>query len=113
MVKVQHSRSRDLNRILARKRLAEKIDLVEKGEDSWLQQRQVVRAKRKAKASQKSRSKYRTLAEEKSKAKESVHTTVTRDTGRGASYESAGKGVNAAHDLDETINPGGNGSEKS
>lgn len=73
VVKSQETRSREQNRKFARNVLAEKLDRLEKGEQS----RSAIKAERarskKASAAKKSRRKYRKLEEEKTGAAEEHH----------------------------------------
>ena len=65
VLKVQEHRSRSQNRKLARQMLAEKLDVLEKGEESRVAVKGEVKRKKKSSATKKSKRKYRRLEEEK------------------------------------------------
>jgi protein subunit release factor B len=67
VLKVQETRSRSQNRKIAREKLAEKIEELEKGKDSRKAIVGATKAKRKASGVKKSKRKYRLLEEEKAK----------------------------------------------
>jgi protein subunit release factor B len=61
VVKCQETRSRDQNRKLARRILAERLDFMEKGSQSRTAIQQEIKRKKKASATKKSRRKYKKL----------------------------------------------------
>ena len=61
VVKCQETRSRSQNRKIARTHLAEKLEVLEKGDESRLSIKAEVKRKKKSSASKKSRRKYRAL----------------------------------------------------
>lgn len=63
VVKSQATRSRSQNYNIARRILAEKVELLEKGDESRVMKRQAFDRKKKASKSKKSRRKYRALEE--------------------------------------------------
>lgn len=63
MVKCQATRSQSQNRKIAREILAEKVDIVEKGNESRTAIKAALKRKRKASKTKKSRRKYRALEE--------------------------------------------------
>lgn len=65
VIKVQHTRSRDQNRKIARQMLADKIEQLEKGQESRTAVVGATKAKRKASAKKKSKRKYAKLGEAK------------------------------------------------
>jgi peptide chain release factor len=65
VVKSQATRSRSQNYTIARKLLAEKVELLEKGDESRAAKVLARKAKKKASADKKKRRKYRELAAEK------------------------------------------------
>ena len=67
VVKCQETRSRPTNRILARRLLAEKLEVMEKGPESRVEMRREGLRKKKASASKKKKRKYRSLAGEEEK----------------------------------------------
>jgi len=69
VVKSQATRSRSQNQKIAREILAEKVEMLEKGEVSRTAIKTAVKKKRKASKSKKSRRKYRALEEERMKTK--------------------------------------------
>lgn len=66
VVKSQATRSRSQNHKIAKQILAEKIELLQKGDESRAAKKIEVKSKRKASASKKSKRKYRALEEAKS-----------------------------------------------
>ncbi|KAI9891430.1 MAG: hypothetical protein M1814_002749 [Vezdaea aestivalis] len=68
VVKSQDTRSQSQNRRLARKMLAEKLDLIEKGPESRIALKRALLSKRKGSAAKKKRRKYKKLDEEKTAA---------------------------------------------
>lgn len=67
VLKVQETRSRQQNRKMARQKLADRLEVLEKGEQSRVKVVGGVKAKRKASAGKKARRKYRALEEGKGK----------------------------------------------
>jgi protein subunit release factor B len=67
-MKSQATRSRDQNRKIARKLLAEKLEVLEKGVGSRKMMKEEVKSKKKRSKEKKARRKYRKLAEEKTGA---------------------------------------------
>jgi protein subunit release factor B len=65
VVKCQETRSRDQNRKIARRILADRLDVMEKGSQSRTAIQQERKSKKKASATKKSRRKYRKLEEER------------------------------------------------
>ena len=65
VLKVQATRSRSQNRKIAREMLAERVEEIEKGEDSRVAIVREVKRKRKSSAVKKSKRKYRALEEAK------------------------------------------------
>ena len=65
MVKSQATRSRIQNRKIARQVLAEKLEVIEKGDESRKRIKEDLKSKRKRSSDKKSRRKYRKLAEGK------------------------------------------------
>jgi len=65
VVKSQATRSRSQNHKIAKQILAEKIELLQKGDESRAAKKIEVKSKRKASASKKSKRKYRALEEAK------------------------------------------------
>lgn len=65
VIKVQHTRSRDQNRKIARQMLADKIEQMEKGDESRTAVVGATKAKRKASAKKKSKRKYAKLGDAK------------------------------------------------
>lgn len=65
VLKVQEHRSRSQNRKLARQKLAEKLDVMERGSESRVAVKAEVKRKKKSSATKKSKRKYRRLEEEK------------------------------------------------
>lgn len=63
VVKSQHTRSRTQNESIARRILAEKVEVLEKGGESRVVKKQEKMSKKKRSAEKKSRRKYRALAE--------------------------------------------------
>ncbi|KAI9742003.1 MAG: hypothetical protein M1834_000392 [Cirrosporium novae-zelandiae] len=70
VIKSQATRSRTQNRKIARRILAEKVEQMEKGEESRVGVKTKVKQKRKASADKKKRRKYRALEEAKEKLEE-------------------------------------------
>jgi protein subunit release factor B len=68
VVKSQDTRSRPQNRKIARRLLADKLDLLEKGEDSRVAIKSRDAAKKRASKLKKTRRKYRKLEDEKASA---------------------------------------------
>lgn len=68
VVKVQATRSQQQNRKLARQKLADRLEILEKGEKSRTAIVQQSQSKKKSSATKKSRRKYRALDEAKNKA---------------------------------------------
>jgi peptide chain release factor len=66
VVKSQATRSRSQNHKIAKQILAEKIELLQKGDESRAAKKIEVKSKRKASASKKAKRKYRALEEAKS-----------------------------------------------
>jgi peptide chain release factor len=74
VVKCQATRSQSQNRKIAREILAEKVDIVEKGNESRTAIKTALKRKRKASKTKKSRRKYRALEEnEKMKQEDDQH----------------------------------------
>jgi protein subunit release factor B len=65
VVKSQATRSRSQNHKIAKQILAEKIEFLQKGDESRVAKKTEVKSKRKASASKKSKRKYRALEEAK------------------------------------------------
>ncbi|KAI5297642.1 hypothetical protein KEM55_004437, partial [Ascosphaera atra] len=70
VIKCQETRSRSQNHKIAMERLAEKVEFLEKGDQSRAAIVQATKAKRKASMRRKKRRKYRNLEEEKKKGAE-------------------------------------------
>jgi protein subunit release factor B len=70
VIKCQHTRSRPQNRKIARQLLAEKLDDMEKGDESRSAIKQARASKKKASATKKSRRKYKKLDEAKAAVQE-------------------------------------------
>ena len=81
VVKVQDTRSQQQNRKLARQKLAERIDDLEKGEDSRSAVVQRKKAMKKSSKAKKSRRKYRALEEGKGSMKEEQKKGMIDDQG--------------------------------
>ncbi|MCJ1237493.1 hypothetical protein MMC14_005479 [Varicellaria rhodocarpa] len=64
VVKCQHTRSRPTNRMLARRLLAEKLEVIEKGQESRVEVKRSGLRKKKASATKKKKRKYKSLAGE-------------------------------------------------
>ncbi|KAK2764939.1 hypothetical protein FQN54_008638 [Arachnomyces sp. PD_36] len=79
VVKSQATRSRSQNQKIARRILAEKIELLEKGDKSRVSIKAEVKRKRKASKAKKSRRKYRALEEERAKKGEGMEEKVEED----------------------------------
>ncbi|RDW70250.1 hypothetical protein BP5796_08647 [Coleophoma crateriformis] len=71
VLKVQATRSRTQNRKIARQMLAERLEVMEKGEESRVSKVADIKKKRKSSALKKSKRKYRALAEAKEKDEKS------------------------------------------
>ncbi|TQS37562.1 hypothetical protein Golomagni_01957 [Golovinomyces magnicellulatus] len=65
VLKVQETRSREQNRKIAREKLALKVEMIQKGNESRLAVINATKSKRKASALKKSKRKYRMLEEQK------------------------------------------------
>jgi protein subunit release factor B len=65
VMKSQATRSRDQNRKIVRRLLAEKLEVIEKGVNSRKQMKEDAKSKKKRSKDKKARRKYRKLAEEK------------------------------------------------
>jgi protein subunit release factor B len=120
VVKNQETRSREQNRRNARRLLGEKLEEMEKGEQSRTALKAAKASKKKASASKKSRRKHRKLQEEKGEEKgddegedehemeESSATTVTetvKGTGTGTGAGTAGEHEDAAAQPQHTDTP--------
>jgi protein subunit release factor B len=92
VVKYQDTRSRTVNRKMARKILQEKIEEAELGEDARTKVKQREKSKKKASADKKKRRKYRKLGEEQ----DGVEGDEVEDVEEGESAESEHKGVEGA-----------------
>lgn len=68
VLKVQATRSRIQNRKIARQMLADRLEVMEKGEESRVSKVADIKKKRKSSAIKKSKRKYKALAEAKEKA---------------------------------------------
>ncbi|PBP23895.1 hypothetical protein BUE80_DR005273 [Diplocarpon rosae] len=84
VLKVQATRSRTQNRKIARQMLAERLELLEKGQESRAAIVGETKKKRKSSAIKKSRRKYRLLSESKTKEAtfEDGKNDVTEDEGK-------------------------------
>ncbi|TVY87309.1 putative peptide chain release factor-like protein, mitochondrial, partial [Lachnellula willkommii] len=67
VLKVQEHRSRSQNRKLARQKLAERLDVMERGSESRVAVKAEVKRKKKSSATKKTKRKYRRLEEEKAR----------------------------------------------
>jgi protein subunit release factor B len=77
VVKSQATRSRSQNRTIARRLLAEKLEIIEKGPESRVMMKAAVKQKKKASSVKKSKRKYRALAERKESASKDENGNMT------------------------------------
>lgn len=89
VVKCQHTRSRPQNRKIARQLLAEKLDDIEKGDESRSAIKQARASKKKASATKKSRRKYKKLDEARRSGEEATTESVIEQPDRSVKPEPA------------------------
>ncbi|PGH17248.1 hypothetical protein AJ80_04890 [Polytolypa hystricis UAMH7299] len=91
VVKCQATRSQSQNKKIAMRILAEKLELLEKGEESRVAVVQNTKAKRKASKAKKSKRKYRALEAEKEKEKEKERGETGEMEGNGSEVRGGNK----------------------
>ncbi|KFY46408.1 hypothetical protein V494_00466 [Pseudogymnoascus sp. VKM F-4513 (FW-928)] len=94
VLKVQATRSRSQNRKIARDMLAERVELLEKGEQSRIAIVGNVKAKRKSSASKKSKRKYKALDDAKAEA--ALEAGKAEEAGDNAGRDSPGESQGAS-----------------
>ncbi|RKF73062.1 putative peptide chain release factor-like protein, mitochondrial [Golovinomyces cichoracearum] len=82
VLKVQETRSREQNRKIAREKLALKVEMIQKGNESRLAVINATKSKRKASALKKSKRKYRMLEEQKEAVTKANNQSYDSNKGR-------------------------------
>jgi peptide chain release factor len=98
VVKSQETRSRQQNRKIARRILSDKLELLEKGEDSRVAIKAKEKSRKKASSTKKSRRKYRKLDEIKEMAAEAGSMDEEYEEGRGLMESQIGSTSQAEKD---------------
>lgn len=89
VVKSQATRSRTQNESIARRILAEKVELLEKGKESRVEKKREWESKKRRSGEKKRRRKYRKLAEEREREQGGGRSELAADSGRGEQTRSA------------------------
>lgn len=85
VIKCQATRSRTQNRTIARRLLAEKLEVLEKGSESRIAVKAEIKRKKKASRAKKAMRKYRAL--EESKAAKTTGSVIDKELGEGEEDE--------------------------